>query len=380
MADIKTIFESNVTDNSTDITIEELNAIETNKYIGVLIFYVALMIVGIFGNLVVLVIYKFKFKRTRARTYILALAVADLSVGLVGIPYHTLDLTMLLVYKYTYLCKIMTFLLSACTQSSVCILLVVGLDRFLKVVRPLKKQIVDYVGERCGCLIAAAVGILVSVPNAILYGPRTVPTKIEGLSGVECFIDDSFVEETFTIAYFGFIIVIFVVSFLFLSVIYTIICVKIYQRDKRNEDMELRKSQASFSRNNTTREMSSHSQSKKKHSTKITVMMLTISAIFIFSYLPYIIMSILTAMIDDFWESMEYSESVLSNLALRMYLVNNVTNPIVYSFWDLRFRSECLTLLTYLCGCKTADWISRYRISTGNSSSNRKTATTKSTL
>ena len=372
------IMETNFTDDYI-ITIEDLNAIETKKYIGVLIFCETLLIIGILGNLLVLTIYRVKFKRTRARTYILALAVADLSVCLVGIPYHALDLTMLLVYRYTYLCKTMSFLIAACTNSSIFILLVVGLDRFLKIVRPLKKQIVNYVEDLRACLIAAVVATLVSVPYFILYGSRTVLTDIDGLIGLECFIGDV-VEEAFAKAYIGLTLVFFLMTFVYLSVIYAFICVKIHQHDNRTAEMPINERRADVARNGTTNGTMLRLQHKRKHSRKITLMMLTITTIYVLSYLPFIIVSTLTAVNDDFWESKGKFESILTDLALRMYLVNNVTNPIVYSFWDLKFREECLALFRRLCGCNKADGKSGYNNPTVNLPFNRKIELTETSL
>ena len=446
---------ANVTERPTNITIEELNAIETSKYIGVLIFCVAVMVVGILGNLLVLIIYKVKFKRTSARTYILALAGADLSVCIIGMPYHVLDLTMLLVYRYTYVCKVLSFLIGACTNSSIFILLVVGLDRYMKVCRPLKKQIVDF-GDRRACLIAVATAIVLSIPNAILYGHSTVSTEIKGVTGVECFIDDNFVGESFAISYMGLIIIVFIMSLLYLMVIYGFICAKIYQQDKKDGEMNLNKKKTGFcgclkqqgdnseteseksppgeiaisptqctnkyeqtvtdhgissgegenaakegngisndpaenvtpkdrsrqkTKNKTSTGMIRHAAAvdKEKHTRKITLMMLTITAVFAISYLPFIIISILTTMLDDYWEDMGHVESVLSDLILRIYLVSNAANPIIYSFWDLRFRRGCLALFRSFCGGKTIDRKSRNMTSTAISWYSRRTVSSRMT-
>ncbi|KAH3709552.1 hypothetical protein DPMN_069016 [Dreissena polymorpha] len=49
--------------------------------------------IGLLGNACVVVVYKLKFKRSSARVYIISLALADMSVCLVGLPYHIIDLT-----------------------------------------------------------------------------------------------------------------------------------------------------------------------------------------------------------------------------------------------------------------------------------------------
>ena len=62
-------------------------------------------------------------------------------------------------------------------------------------------------------------------------------------------------------------------------------------------------------------------------------MMLAITSVFAISYLPY------------------HLESIPNELILRIYLINNATNPIIYSFMDLRFRRHVISVFKYMSGC-----------------------------
>jgi hypothetical protein len=79
--------------------------------------------------------------------------------------------------------------------------------------------------------------------------------------------------------------------------------------------------------------------------------MLTITVVFIVSYLPFIIISILDSIDEGFWDGRTIVESVFLDCMLRLYLVNNVTNPVIYSFWDEKFRRETKLLLIRLSCC-----------------------------
>ncbi|WAR15794.1 AKAP5-like protein [Mya arenaria] len=158
---------------------------------------------------------------------------ADMSVCVVGIPYHVLDLTWILTYTHTPVCKLLSFLVSSCTLSSIFILLVVGLDRYLKVCRPLKYQIRDF-GDRKACLIAVVLATISSIPNGFLYGTSSVYEymKSYNITGVECFIDDAYLDSPLGIGYMGYKMLLFLLSVGFLVVIYGLIGRTIYQHDR----------------------------------------------------------------------------------------------------------------------------------------------------
>lgn len=449
-------------DIMTNHTLDELNQLQLIKHLPVLIFYMFLMVIGIVGNLLVLIIYKLRMKRSSARVYILSLALADLSVCIVGIPYHGLDLTRLLNYTFTNVCKVLSFLIGACTLSSVFILLVVGLDRYLKVCRPLKKQIVDF-GNRKACVMAAIVAVIIAIPNGVLYGQSKVVKVITEPPGVACFIDDYYIDSTLAIGYFGFNVVVFILSVIFLIIIYGFICGQIYEHDKVSCEISLKatktvcfcftfdaeenvdeieedndkedeidmsnllltsnemkpgatssenqipetldnkatelqsatesgasiKNKPSFKHSeptalrasnrglirdpnmSMTRHRKSPSKNEAKYTKKITLMMFTITIVFIASYLPFIVISIVHATDVTFWAQLSDDSTVFIDFLLRFYLVNNVANPIIYSFWDKKFRREIVRLIRSIICCftKTREKDGKHVSSVNNSSS-----------
>ena len=471
--------QSNATTMSTEVEARLLGAInlrETIKHAPVLAFYIFIMIVGLIGNSFVLYIYKIKFKRTSARTYILCLALLDFLVCCVGLPYHTLDLMHLLTYYHTEVCRALSYLSGAVNLGSVFVLMVVAVDRYLKICRPLKKQVVDF-GDRRACAIAIISAIIISIPNAILYGESSVETSANGfnLTGIECFIDDEYAETTFAVAYLGFYILVFIICVLTLIILYAFICREIYRNQvyhsqetsskggcfsctSANEDdvdtdsdcsgdqrdtitmsttsesvseddrqdvkhdvdhLDTIKEEQNIDRaDNSKREnkvantkevendgatesllrtpetsktreskkvdspvskklsakVESRKQSKhrsvkplksnalirhttkgatEKHTRKITLMMLTITAVFIISYLPFIIISLADSVDAEYWKDMSEGMAVFVDFMLRFYLINNMANAIIYSFWDERFRRECVIIIRKLFCCKT---------------------------
>ncbi|XP_052251181.1 D(2) dopamine receptor A-like [Dreissena polymorpha] len=468
--------------NATFLLIENENDQQRVLYLPTLVILVILMMIGLLGNACVVVVYKLKFKRSSARVYIISLALADMSVCLVGLPYHIIDLTYPFNYQSFVTCKILSFLISSCTLSSILILLVVGLDRYLKVCRPLKKQIVDF-GDRKACVIAAIIAMIFSLPYAFIYGNSSVQMSVNGynITGSECFIDDAYSESeesVLGIGYLSFIILLFVLSVLYLLVMYGLIfrtirrmddvnitlhrakdscCCRVYSESiddpDENADDEcvakietvhvetqllptyndtdndlkaatvtsarsveykaaddecgttietvhddshvvptyaptnndvnalskkealvttgstveqrfalqyverrLKKSKISKTTSNALiRHTISGTKGKEKHTRKITLMMLTITIVFIVTYLPFIAISMVDAIDDDFWNALSDFEVVFYDLILRIYLLNNIANPIIYSFMDVKFRREVVKILKGIFGCTVCD-------------------------
>jgi hypothetical protein len=65
-------------------------------------------------------------------------------------------------------------------------------------------------------------------------------------------------------------------------------------------------------------------------------MLFVITVIFIISFLPYLIISVLDAVDVEFWNDMPIGELVIFNLLMRTYFINNMINPIIY--WQSIYR------------------------------------------
>ena len=95
--------------------------------------------------------------------------------------------------------------------------------------------------------------------------------------------------------------------------------------------------------------MTSNLNRKQRRSLRITGMLTLITIVFVLSFLPYLTISILNGIYEDFWTHMTSSEILLYNFLLRTYFVNNMANPLIYSFLDEKFRSEVRKMFKYSC-------------------------------
>ncbi|KAK3578916.1 hypothetical protein CHS0354_035539 [Potamilus streckersoni] len=434
--------------------LKQINDAEVIVLLPVIVFYVIIMVSGIIGNIFVLIIYTYRFKRMSAKFYILSLAILDLIVCCIGIPYHLLDVLHPYTYFFSNACKALTFLITFFTFGSIYVLLVVGVDRFLKICRPLKKQVSDF-GRRKACFIAIGLGLISSWPQAVIYGHSSVvPLGYVNITGVECFVDDFYQETKYPIIYLGFTFFIAICIIITLIVLYSFICYKIYIHDKykgdilrtiagsstfpetnthnnkvpvgsfseekpqqifvqtfktnnqkrkpirlcscvreitpernlnslsfscgtgaskRNSDVcprrsrsrseSLHEDQHSGNDRNEESLMKSiksvkeraesvtHSHQRQNSTRKITLMMFSITIMFIISYIPYIAMSVADSLVEDLWKGIGTTRLVIYDFFLRSYVINNMVNPIIYGFWDDRFRLECIRLIRRVLFC-----------------------------
>jgi hypothetical protein len=80
-------------------------------------------------------------------------------------------------------------------------------------------------------------------------------------------------------------------------------------------------------------------------------MLFAITIVFVVSFLPHLALMVLTAVDEHFWASLSESEAVLCDLLLRSYFINNMANPIIYGFLDIKFRIECTMLFKTIFRC-----------------------------
>jgi hypothetical protein len=105
---------------------------------------------GIIGNLVVLLVYtKYVQDKTVTRYFIPVLAVVDLVGCLSNVVYFYLDNTMGYTFPSVYLCKLLSFLRIMIGGLSANLILVIALQRYLLICRPLGQQLTRKYGRIC---------------------------------------------------------------------------------------------------------------------------------------------------------------------------------------------------------------------------------------
>ncbi|ESP03372.1 hypothetical protein LOTGIDRAFT_237684 [Lottia gigantea] len=83
---------------------------------------------------------------------------------------------------------------------------------------------------------------------------------------------------------------------------------------------------------------------------KATMMLFVITMVYILSFLPFLIVSILLTTRGPMWYiAMSPNSQMLVQLFMRSYLISNTGNAIVYGFGNQKFRGECRKAFKRMC-------------------------------
>ncbi|XP_052765529.1 uncharacterized protein LOC128206869 [Mya arenaria] len=216
-------------DHQTDI-LQKINDQEVKALYPLIFFYAIILMIGVIGNAVVLLVYTYQYKRSPARMFILFLASIDFSICLFGLPYHMIDLTHPYTFTNAISCKILTFIISLFFHMSIFGLIVIAVDRYLKICRPLSSFQMSYFGKRMACALASIAAVMFAWPNIVLYGPSEMETFYQNVSGHACFFTTEYTETIYPLVFTMVTLTLCLTSTAFLIVSYSLICHQIITR------------------------------------------------------------------------------------------------------------------------------------------------------
>lgn len=204
--------EGNMTDNfmmNFDVTVP----ISISIVIALLMIVVT---IGVLGNLMVIVIvFKNSTMRTTPNAMVASLAVADLLVLLMSVPFKIIFLFTKTWPFGNVWCKVVHHLATSCGLVSVYSLVALSADRYHAIVRP-----TSYTGNRSACKLSSLVGSLWVISIALGIPPfissRAMPTLHPDFTF--CYMDMGKYKEVYTIT---FCVLMFVFPLLLISVYYS---------------------------------------------------------------------------------------------------------------------------------------------------------------
>ena len=395
----------NITRNDELLT--ALNDQTVVLMIPVIIYVSVLMLLGSVGNVLVCVYYGCKSRSSTNSFFIVALAVFDLMVCMITMPIEIVDLRFYYMFMDIPACKISRFLNHIAANGSAITLLVIAMDRYRRMCRPLSPQL--HIRHAKIAAIFAVIGALVlSWPALIFYEPVNVNVTDPSnesiiLQGSDCTTTKNDAYKSYLWAFNIIQFLIFIAATIALCVLYSLICRSIYRYKGRRlkyastrkttynksdasvNDSKLQNGTSESSlqtvetvsetvektteaQNNSatnkgpnldakngSRSAMRQSVSNAKEKTpdiktiKCTVMMLVITVIYVVGYLPYLVLVI--------WRIFQagYEGDILSDaelvgfqIGIRSYLLNSAINPILYIFFNEHFRRF---LFATFCPC-----------------------------
>ena len=376
-----------VTDNTimsySNKTLQEYNDEEANRRLIPVIYLGLLMLIGIPGNLIVLIVYPSRFPKTTHRMFITGLAVADILVCVVTLPFEITEMRLQYTFYNSWCCKFFRACNTLFALSSIFILMGLSGDRFRRVCTPLKVQMTSR-HATIYIMFCVVLAVIFSWPNFFISGIRLVNLG-NNVTGYDCSLSDQFAKTKYPTLYGGTLFLVFIICMISLIVLYSLIgrqIVKHFQFKRRFSRSSTSKSTSSTPVSNDSRKLmstnkaeqeynnevfidnkpketqemltrKSHRKSSKHHSTKrqsvkedagskkLTKIALAISLAFILSYLPHLTISLLTALKGKFLLPPGPVVSAVLPIVTRSFAINNVVNPIIYGLMDKRFRDNC---------------------------------------
>lgn len=327
------------------------------------------IVAGVFGNATIIIIYIAHIDDKKGdRYFIPILAFIDCLGSISNGLFYVIDNFYIFSFPSEILCRVLLFVLTFASGFSGHVLGAIALQRYLLICHPYGKQLTLF-RRRLAVIVITFACIIYGTPLLIISGVeksqktfqnRTFSTNI-------CVFDVN--PSTLTIVYFGSFLLLTTANITVTSVLYILIMKTIYKT--LYEDKKLRKNlmknlqheKVSISgkddifnicidhidADEKTRKISvgsNYSQTKRSEHrlnirTKINVMFMTIVAFYVLSYIPSIVILILTYTLKDFYY-LQLPESLLNVWIFfaRFLLLNHVVNPLIYGYFDVKLRSK----------------------------------------
>ncbi|EDO46084.1 predicted protein [Nematostella vectensis] len=272
--------------------------------------YALIFLISTVGNsLVCIVIARRRRMRTVTNYFILNLAIADLAITLICIPF---DIPVQENgYKWPYgafMCKIMYPLQTMCMFASIFTLVAVSLNRFWAIVYPLRQE------------MSKSQATIIIILIWFISSGLTVPyvTVLELKNGDDC--SESWPEPGYRKAYTA---CIFVVQYLLPLTLIAFAYLKI--------GFELRKCVGTRTAN------SALERAKQEDTRKVVRMLIIVTLLFAMCVLPNNVMWLWL----DFGNGNDY-EHIWEMVAVTNIILfaNSATNPVAYTICNERFREE----------------------------------------
>ncbi|XP_005999317.1 apelin receptor A [Latimeria chalumnae] len=293
------------------------------------IIYFLIFILGLSGNgMVIWMVFHMKEKRRSADTFIANLALADLTF-VVSLPLWAVYTAQRYHWVFgTFLCKLSSYLIYINMYASVFCLTCLSFDRYLAIVRSMARS---HLRSKTSSFMAI---IVVWVLAAILALPALVFRSTSGHEAPNsCFMDFSFAveeeeEEIFWTAGLGisYTVLGFVLPFCIMTTCYFAIGRTVAQHfQKHKEDLRKR---------------------------RLLTIIATLVATFAACWLPFHLVSTMYNLmyldVIPFSCGLERFLMIVYPYATCLAYINSCVNPFLYAFFDLRFRAQCLDILS--CG------------------------------
>ena len=282
---------------------------------------------GIVGNAGVIYVYGFRLKKTNLQHFITLLAVFDIICCLVAFPLKMVELWLPVMYPSGILCKVQNSIICFTCVASALTLLIISVDRYKKVCRPMQSQM-TLRHAKILFLVISIVSLAFAVTAALIYDRQCQSlTDSEDLVGYICVMNFNSVVTQ------GYFLALFVILVTVLGSMLVLYCLVWREAKKHFIQSDLR-----HRHNDTQEEGDDHQSPQKKnlHRTNRTVVL--ISLLFAISFVPSLMVSVVFAHFTHVKFSV--ATRTVRELIYATWALNSSMNPLVYGFCNENFRTE----------------------------------------
>lgn len=216
--------EAAISINYSGFASERLKALNDDmatQLIPAMVFIAFLMVVGLAGNVVVCFVFFFRLRMSTQHVLIMSLAVFDLLSCSIAMPTEIVDMRYFLMFENEFACRLLRFINFFSAFASIMTLVVIAVDRYLKVCRPLGPRL-SLRHTKMALAVVVFVAVAAALPAPILYGVRTTTITDSQLvlQAHDCSTSDSTKETIYPTAYSSVLFSAFVVTLGALTVMY----------------------------------------------------------------------------------------------------------------------------------------------------------------
>ncbi|XP_053406419.1 uncharacterized protein LOC128559225 [Mercenaria mercenaria] len=215
-------------ENSTKDLTEQLNDEFTRAVLPVTIIVGIEVVVGFFGNLLVIYVFLFHYRVCTFRYFVLCLAFIDITCCITTMPGEMVTQLYWYVYPVRELCKIKSFFnVFTVTAEALC-LVTIAFDRYRKVCRPFSWQLKPRVAKGL-CGIYCIVALFVALPTPFLWGLRSATKIYENVSinVTLCEKDQTFEKTDYPIGYVSTVAAVILILLILMFIQYVFVAMKL---------------------------------------------------------------------------------------------------------------------------------------------------------
>ncbi|KAK3093038.1 hypothetical protein FSP39_010373 [Pinctada imbricata] len=326
------------------------------------VIFSTVLFVGAICNFLVLIVYSSMMKKEQmeSRYFIPILSLYDLLVCLVSGTYFILDTHLWIAFESNMLCKIILFLVGHTMMTSDSFLLAIAVQRYVKICRPLGKQMTLF-WRRLTVFLVIFLNFVYTIPTIVVSGVKDLELVYKGvnISGPSCFTGNQR-YPLFQLVYYSIMIVIVISNIVITAGLYTPIGCVIYKtfhkkgrtrndKDAYSNSKETKDGHASDEgcKNNIKTTRGTIKKSTKRRvtpETNFNLMFCTIITVYVLSYVPTCVMLVVVSLDELFWINLPIAEFGLYNWLIRSYAFNHAMNPFIYAYFDIGFRHSAVSI------------------------------------